>query len=197
MSNPSAPKNFKKQLRRTLRIGQDLTYCPKIKPILHLVLGLKQLHVPEIAPDRIENEKPRPDCRVRAGSHRYAARPGRRLVTPVLFWSVGVAGGIAIAGRVVSRVAQVHDVRFVNTEGIGGGRTLGNGSVGVAVVVVLRFLRRDSTSEDESGRCGQNKKSHDMILVSCFESWECTAPDDYATRYKKFSPADKLSISGS
>jgi hypothetical protein len=51
-----------------------------------------------------------------------------------------VTSSIAIAGRVVSGVAEVLDMRVVSTEDIGGGRTLGNGSVGIAVVVVPRYL---------------------------------------------------------
>ena len=47
-----------------------------------------------------------------------------------------VASGIEVAGRVVSRVVQVLEVQLVSTEGIGGRRIFGNGSVGVAVVVV-------------------------------------------------------------
>jgi len=47
-----------------------------------------------------------------------------------------VAVGIAITVRVVPRVVQVLDVRVVSTEGIGGGGTLGNRSVGVVGVVV-------------------------------------------------------------
>jgi hypothetical protein len=98
-----------------------------------------------------------------------------------------VAGGIEVAGRVVSRVVQVLDVRSVSAEGIGGGRTLGNGSAGVAVVVlvvVVVVLRsHGSTSDDESGRSGQNKKSHDMILRFLFLKVERRTLDDYITLY--------------
>jgi hypothetical protein len=80
-----------------------------------------------------------------------------------------VAGGIAIAGRVVSRVVQVLDVRVVSTEGVGGSsRNLGNGSVGGGVVVLRSH--GGATSDDDSSRSGQNRKSHDMILVFCFQS---------------------------
>jgi hypothetical protein len=64
---------------------------------------------------------------------------------------------------------QVPDVQVVSAEGIGGNGTLGSGSVdGVlaAGVVVLRSL--GGTSDDESGRSGQNKKSHDRILFFLF-----------------------------
>jgi hypothetical protein len=78
-----------------------------------------------------------------------------------------VAGGIVIAGRVVSRVVQVLYVCVVSTEGVGGSsRNFGNGSVGGAVMVVLRS--HGCTTSDESSRSGQNKKSHDMILVFLF-----------------------------
>ena len=55
-------------------------------------------------------------------------KPG--VVTPGFFGASGsvclkVAGGIDIAGRVVSRVVQVLHVHVVSTEGIGGGRTDG------------------------------------------------------------------------
>jgi hypothetical protein len=81
-----------------------------------------------------------------------------------------VAGGIAIAGRVVSGVVQVLDVRVVSTEGVGGSsRNLGSGSVGggVVVVVVLRS-HGGTTGDDDNCRSGQNRKSHDMVLVFCF-----------------------------
>jgi hypothetical protein len=66
---------------------------------------------------------------------------------------------------------QVFDVGVVSTEGIGGGRTLGNGSVGVAVVaVVLPFLGHGGTGDDESGRSGQDKKSHDISSFLVLES---------------------------
>jgi hypothetical protein len=77
-----------------------------------------------------------------------------------------VASGIEITASVVSRIVQVLHVRFVSTKGIGGGGTLGNGSA-VVVVVVVRDVVVDwlashgSTTDDESGRSGQNKQSHD------------------------------------
>jgi hypothetical protein len=111
------------------------------------------------------------------------------VITPAFFCASGsvlldeVAGGIEVAGRVVSRVVQVLDVRGVSAERIGGGRTLGNGSVGVAVVVVVVLRSHSSTSDDESGRSGQNKKSHDMILRFLFLKVERRTLDDYTTLY--------------
>jgi hypothetical protein len=83
-----------------------------------------------------------------------------------------VTGGITVAGWVVSGVMQVFDVGVVSTEGIGGGRTLGNRSVGVVVVVVLvlPFLGHGGTGDDESGRSGQDKKSHDISSFLVLES---------------------------
>jgi hypothetical protein len=79
------------------------------------------------------------------GAPPLSARDGRDrapcfetgVVTPVFFGTSGsvyfhVAGGIEVAGRAVSRVAQILDVYLVS--GVtGGGNALGNGSVGVAV----------------------------------------------------------------
>src|ERR1700722_5925436 len=64
------------------------------------------------------------------------------VVPPAFFGPSGsvffhVAGGIKVAGTVVSGVAQVLHVYPVSG-GIGRGRTLGNGSVGVAVAAQLR-----------------------------------------------------------
>jgi hypothetical protein len=55
---------------------------------------------------------------------------------------------------------------------------------------VLPFLGHGSTGDDESGRSGQDKKSHDRILV-CFLFLKADVQhrDDYITLYKKLSPA--------
>src|ERR1700683_3795493 len=77
------------------------------------------------------------DVAVRAA---HAKKTG--VVTPAFFGASGsvyfhVAGGIEVAGTVVSGVAQVLRVYLVS-RGIGRGRTLGNGSVGIAVAAELR-----------------------------------------------------------
>jgi hypothetical protein len=80
-----------------------------------------------------------------------------------------VASGVVVTGRVISRVAQVLEMSVVSTQGIGGSRTLGDGGVGFAVVVVVfRSLSHGTTGEEEAGgRSGQDKKSHDHSFF-CF-----------------------------
>jgi hypothetical protein len=77
-----------------------------------------------------------------------------------------------VVGRVVAGVVQIPQDQLVSTERIGRSSALRSGSTvclsvgGVMVVVVLRSHR--GTADGESGRSGQNKKSHDRILVFCF-----------------------------
>jgi hypothetical protein len=93
-----------------------------------------------------------------------------------------VAGGIAIAGRVVSGVVQVLDVRVVSTEGVGGSsRNLGSGSVGGGVVVVVLRSHGGTTGDDDNCRSGQNRKSHDMVLVFCFSNLSVEPPNGQTT----------------
>jgi hypothetical protein len=92
-------------------------------------------------------------------------------MTPVFF---GASESVrrVIGGRVVSRVVQIPDVQLVSTEGIGGDSTIGDGSGcagGAGLVMMVVVLRcHGSASEGERGRSGQNNKSHDGFLVSCF-----------------------------
>jgi len=79
----------------------------------------------------------------------------------------------SIAGGVVAGVAQVLDVHFMRAEAVGGDGTLRGGSVGVEMVGVVMMVvhglaSHGSTSEDERGRRGQDKKPHDISSVSCF-----------------------------
>jgi hypothetical protein len=70
---------------------------------------------------------------------------------------------------VISRLADVPDVQIVRAQHIGRNSTVGNGSFGGGVVVVPVMLRSvGSTGDEQSGRSGQNKKSHDRILFSFF-----------------------------
>jgi hypothetical protein len=75
-----------------------------------------------------------------------------------------------VVGGVVAGIVQIPEDQLVSTERIGGSSALGSGSIGclsgVMVVVVLRS--HGGTADGESGRSGQNKKSHDRILVFCF-----------------------------
>ena len=64
---------------------------------------------------------------------------------------------------------QVPEDQGVGAEGIGGNRTVGNGSGGVALVVLMLVLRGvGGTSDDESSGSGENKKSHDVIPLFLF-----------------------------
>jgi hypothetical protein len=95
------------------------------------------------------------------------------VMTPVFFGASvsvlsDVAVGVEIAVRIVSGVVQVLHVRVVITEAIGGNGALGSRrSAGVVelvvhgvVMVVDRLASHSSTTDSESGRRGQNKKSH-------------------------------------
>jgi hypothetical protein len=69
------------------------------------------------------------------------------VATPVFFGASGspacvdVASGIQVAGRVVSRIAEVLHVQVVSAESVHGSGTFCNGSVSVAkVVVAVRSL---------------------------------------------------------
>jgi hypothetical protein len=72
----------------------------------------------------------------------------------------------------MSGIVQIPEDQLVRTENIRRNSTLGDGSAGggriggVMMVVVLRS--HGCTADGESGRSGQNKKSHDRILFSCF-----------------------------
>jgi hypothetical protein len=75
-----------------------------------------------------------------------------------------------VGGRIVPGVVQVPDVQIVSTEGIGRNGTFGSfrgGSIG-GVMMVVMLRSHGSTADGESGRSGQDKKSHDRILVFCF-----------------------------
>jgi hypothetical protein len=69
---------------------------------------------------------------------------------------------------VISRLADVPDVQIVRAQHIGRNSTVGNGSFGGGVVVVVVLRSQGGAGEDERGRSGQNKNSHDRILVFLF-----------------------------
>jgi hypothetical protein len=70
-----------------------------------------------------------------------------------------------VVGGVVTGIVQIPEDQLVSTERVGRSSALGSGSTvclsagGVMVVVVLRS--HGGTADGESGRSGQNKKSHD------------------------------------
>jgi hypothetical protein len=94
----------------------------------------------------------------------HEEKPG--LLTPVsLFGATESVRQREVVGGVVAGVVQIPEDQLVSTERVGGSSALGSGSIGclsvgaVMVVVVLRSV--GGTSDGESGRSGQNKKSHD------------------------------------